>query len=74
MFRIFFVKSTIFEIELSFKYIFGVAENFWFIGGVKKGGSGRPPPGSAPDYLDFRDPEMDFESNLFFPPQKWSDT
>ena len=29
------VKSTIFELEKSFKYIFGVAENFWFNGGVK---------------------------------------
>ena len=37
------VKSTIFELEQSFKHIFGVAENFWFNGGVKKGG-GRPPP------------------------------
>ena len=25
-------------------------------------------------YLGFRDHEMDLESNLFFPSQKWSDT
>ena len=35
------VKSTIFELEQSFKHIFGVAENFWFNGGVKKGGASR---------------------------------
>ena len=36
------VKSTIFELEQSFKHIFGVAENFWFNGGVKKGGTAAP--------------------------------
>ena len=41
------VKSTIFELEQSFKHIFGVAENFWFNGGVKKGGA--PPPLAGPE-------------------------
>ena len=36
------VKSTIFELEKSFKYIFGLAENFWFNGGFKKGGAAAP--------------------------------
>ena len=32
------VKSTDFELEQSFKHIFGVVENFWFNGGVKREG------------------------------------
>ena len=32
------IKSTDLELEQSFKHIFGVAENFWFNGGVKREG------------------------------------
>ena len=40
------VKSTIFELQQSFLYNFGVAENFWFNGGgfiSQKKEGGRPP-------------------------------
>ena len=45
------VKSTIFELQQSFLYIFGVAQNFWLNGGgfmAQKGGVGDRPPSHPP--------------------------